>query len=296
MKAALITPAYNRDGQSLALACEQLDRFCPSDIEHILVASRRNRSQFRHLESDRRRLLFVEDVIGHVWRTPIHYRRRELYFYKIYRPVDGWIMQQIVKLAAPDFCQAELFVYLDSDVFLIRPFSVADFVAGEKVRLLRKPPVDKSDHRGWNRLTERLLQLPASAMPLADYVGSFVSWRRDICLALRDRLERQWRRSWLDVLTRQKRLSEYTLYGIYVDRILAGAPDKHFATDRELCLSSWDLGGEDLVAEFRRALKPHHLAINIQSNLRLPFAQVRDTLAAVTSNVPAADWAASAPY
>jgi hypothetical protein len=286
MKTALITPAYSRDAPLLDLACEQLDRFGPSDVEHLIVASRRNLSQFRHLESPRRKLLLVEDAIGPFWRTPINYRRRELYFYKGYRPVDGWILQQIVKLAAPDYCRAELFVYLDSDVFLIRPFSVTDFITQGKARLLRKPPADTQDQRDWNRLTERLLQLPASATPLADYVGSFVSWRRDICLALRERLEQQWRRPWLDILTSQKQFSEYMLYGAYVDRLLAGATDKHFATDRELCLSSWDLRGDDLAAEFRRALKPRHLAINIQSNLRLPFARVRETLAAVASNLP----------
>jgi hypothetical protein len=199
-------------------------------------------------------------------------------------------MQQIVKLAAPDYSQADLFVYLDADVFLIRPFRQSHFVEKGRVRLLRKPPVDTRDHRDWTRTTELLFDLPPLPSPAADYIGSFVSWRRDICIALRERLEAQWRRPWLETMARQKRFSEYMLYGTYVDRLLSGCPEKHFATDRELCLSSWDLRHDtDLAAEFRRAILPHHVAINIQSNLRLPFAVMRQTLSHVLSALPDAE-------
>ena len=281
MKTALITPAYHRDAGLLDMACAQVDRFCPG-LDHIIVASRQKRHIFAHLESGNRRIVQIEDVIRPLtWRAPVHYRKRELYFTRAVRPVDGWVMQQIVKLAAPDFTDAELLLNLDSDVFFVRPFKPGDFVEEGRVRLLRKPPSLAGFQRDWHQRAQTLFGLPPGTQP--DYVGSLIAWRRDVCLDLRDRLASQGGKPWLDVLTREKNFSEYTLYGTFVERVLGGAPDRQFVSDRELCLNSWDWRQEgNLAAACVSALRPHHVAINLQSNLRLPLEQTREILAAVT--------------
>ena len=287
MKTSLITPAYHRDAQLLDLACAQVDRFCPG-IEHIIVASRQKRRDFAHLQSTNRKIILIEDVIApFTWRAPVNYRKRELYFYKGFRPVDGWVMQQLVKLAAPDFTDAALLLNLDSDVFFVRPFRLGDFVEGGRVRLLRKTPSLAAFQRDWHRVARTLFGLPAEGLE-PDYVGSLIAWRRDVCLALRSRLAEQGGKSWLDVMTAEKNFSEYTLYGTFVEQALGGAPDRHFISDREVCLNSWDWRQEgDLAEACMAALKPHHAAINIQSNLRLPFEQCRDIVTAVTRRTEA---------
>ena len=118
MKSAMMIAGLRRDGGLLdGGSLPPPDIFCPG-TEHIIVASRQTRRQFRHLESEKRKILCIEDVIAPLtWRAPVNYRKRELYFYKGLRPVDGWVMQQLVKLAAPDFTRAELLLNLDSDVF-----------------------------------------------------------------------------------------------------------------------------------------------------------------------------------
>ena len=278
MTPCLITPAYIRDAPLLDLACAQLDRFCPG-VEHIIVASRQTARMFRHLESGTRKIIRIEDVIRpFTWRAPVNYRKRELYFYKGVRPVDGWVMQQLIKLAAPDFTDADLLLNLDSDVFFIRPFAPGDFVDEGRVRLLRKPASLAGFQRVWHMRARALFGLPPhGAEP--DYVGSLIAWRRDVVLELRQRLGA----SWLDVMTREKTFSEYTLYGTFVEKMLGGAPDRQFVSNVEVCLNSWDwLQEGDLISACRAALKPHHAAINLQSNLRLPFEQTRAIVDAVT--------------
>ena len=89
-------------------------------------------------------------------------------------------------------------------------------------------------------------------------------------------------------MTWEKNFSEYTLYGTFVEGVLGGAPERQFISDRELCLNSWDWRQEgDLAAACAAALKPHHVMINLQSNLRLPFEQISEIVAAVTRRTEA---------
>ena len=288
MTPCLITPAYHRDAPLLDLACAQVDRFCPA-VEHIIVASRQKRRDFAHLQSRSRKLILIEDVIGSfTWRAPVNYRKRELYFTKGFRPVDGWVMQQFVKLAAPDFTAADLLLNLDSDVFFVRPFREQDFVEEGRVRLLRKTPSLAGFQRVWHGRARALFGLPGVDGLEPDYVGSLIAWRRDVLLELRQRLEARGSASWLDVMTREKNFSEYTLYGSFVEGLLGGAPERHFVSDLEVCLNSWDWRQEgDLVEACMAALKSHHAAINLQSNLRLPFEQTRAIVEAVTHRTEA---------
>lgn len=292
MKLAIVTPAYAGERQILEISCAHLDRFCDSRTEHIVIVSRHEKKLFKHIENRSRRILIKEDIIEEfVWRLPFLVRRdglsREVFFVNGIRPLSGWFFQQIVKLAAPDMTDADVIIYLDSDVFLIKQFSPSDFIRDGKVRLFRKPgDAASTTHLQWHKAAGRLLGLPESRYFGADYIGHFVSWRRDVCLELRDRLENIWERPWTSVVFRERNLSEYILYGIFVDQVLGGDSGRHYSSDEELCLSSWKFDAEsDLVPQFLKALGPRHLAVNLQSNLGLPIEQYRTFLASVIEGV-----------
>ena len=144
-------------------------------------------------ESGTGRFCWIEDVVGpFTWRARVNYRKRELYFTKGFRPVDGWVMQQLVKLAAPDFTGAELLLNLDSDVFFVRPFREQDFGDEGRVRLLRKTPSLADFQRVWHTRARALFGLPPLDDGLQpDYVGSLIAWRRDVVLELRQQSWRQ---------------------------------------------------------------------------------------------------------
>lgn len=289
MKMALITPAYGPDRPLLELACAQVDRFCPG-IEHVIVVGRKEAAIFRHLQSANRKILFKEDVLpGLFGRTYLRFRRREAFLHGAFRPVGGWIVQQIVKLTAPQLTDADVFLFLDSDVFLIRPFPFAKFVSDGRVRLLRRAGgAVTDDQKDWHRSAARLLGIADEETGAADYVGPLISWRRDICLQLQKRLEEKWHGPMAQTLMREQRLSEYTLFGLFADQLLPKPDEKHLRTGEELCLSTWSFDREgDMAASLCQALRPQHCAVNLQSNLRWPFERYARTLAAVTAHVGA---------
>jgi hypothetical protein len=273
MKLALITPTYAKDQQLLDISCAHVDRYSDSNVHHFIIPSRSERNIFRHLSGRNRTIIYKEEIFDlSVQRVPFYIKGKEFFLFDNFFPVRGWIMQQILKFCAPDLTEADILVHLDSDVFPIRRFSAANFVLDGRVRLIKKPGLaDIEPHRKWHRSAGRLFGLAEKSYYGADYIGHFVSWRRDTCLELRKFLEDKWGKPWPRLLSREAQISEYILYGIYVDQVLGGDPRRHYMDDVELCLSSWYFDStKDLVSELLGALRDDHLAVNIQSNLHLP--------------------------
>ena len=77
------------------------------------------------------------------------------------RPVRGWLVQQLIKLAVAEVMTQDVLVHADSDVVLLRPF-LADSVADDagRVRLYRLPgAIDERlpNHIRWHRSAEKLV-------------------------------------------------------------------------------------------------------------------------------------------
>ena len=76
-------------------------------------------------------------------------------------PFEAGSCNQLVKLAVAEQLSADLLVYADSDVVLLRPFSVSSLVdADGRVRLYaREDYIDAGlpDHVRWHRSAEKLL-------------------------------------------------------------------------------------------------------------------------------------------
>jgi hypothetical protein len=203
-------------------------------------------------------------------------RGQQLWLSEWRRFVRGWIMQQAIKISAPDITDADVFLYLDTDVFLIRPFNVGTVVKDGRVRLLVSPGMgDLETHRPWHRTASKLLGLPTRDYFGADFIGHAVTWRRDVCLEMRERISSVADAHWFSMITRQRQLSEYILYGIFVQEVLGSGDLRHAPTSEELCLSSWDYSNARHLAE---RLEPQHVAVNLQSNLHLPMPEVRKLL------------------
>jgi hypothetical protein len=288
MKIALITPTYARDRHLLDISCAHVDRYCEGNIEHVIIPSRAERDIFKHLSGLRRRIIYKEDIFDQfVRRLPFPIRGKEIFFFDYVFPVRGWIIQQLLKFCAPDVTDADVFVFLDSDVFPIRRFSAANFVLDGRVRLLKKPGfADIQPHRKWHRSAGRLFGLPEKSYYGADYIGHFVSWRRDTCVELRKFLEEKWGTRWPRLLSREANISEYILYGIFVDQVLSGDPCRHYMAKGELCLSSWYFdSNKDLTSQLIEALLDDHLAVNLQSNLNLPIETYAKFLTSITQRI-----------
>lgn len=155
------------------------------------------------------------------------------------RPIRGWLLQQLVKLAVARSLSVDVIVHADSDVVFLRPFSTDLVVDGDgRVRLFERPGyVDEAlpTHIRWHRSAEKLLEVGPAEMPMADYISTLVPWKRQNAVALLDHVEKTTGRHWIRALAAAWDVSEYVLYGRFVRDVL-GARGGQFVSSSPLCL------------------------------------------------------------
>jgi len=239
-----VTVSYGPDRDRCALLNRSLTRLAPS-VEHIIVVDRGDRRHFEGLQSAQTTLVSTEDVLP-LWLRRVNTRRlgvrSNAWVQTFGRPVRGWLMQQLVKLAVIEQLTTEVVVHADSDVVLLKPFtarSVSDHTG--RVRLYKRADaIDENlpSHVLWHRAAEKLLGLPPASLPIADHVTSLVPWKRENALALLEHVAFVSGRHWLRAIAAQWDVSEYTLYGRFVTEILGEAAGQ-LETSSSLCRDYW---------------------------------------------------------
>jgi hypothetical protein len=195
-------------------------------------------------------------------------------------PVRGWIMQQIVKLAAAAEADADVVLLADSDVQFVRPFTPDTFIRDGAVRFYRKPgAVDAgmARHVGWHHTARTLLGLPAAQPPFTDHIATIVACDPALVRALLDRVRSATGRPWSDVIGSQLHFSEYILFGVFVDEVLGGSS---FASGDSRCHSYWDEVPLDAagLAAFLAGVGPDDVAVMVSAKSRTPLAVRRQAM------------------
>ena len=238
--AAFVTPSYRVDRDRCALLSRSLEACAPS-VEHWIIVDRGDLELFRPLENTRTTVLAKEEVLP-VWVRRVDTLRiglrSNVWIQARGVPMRGWLLQQLIKLAVSKELSVDVVVHADSDVVLLRPFSVSSVVDGSgRVRLFARPDeVDAGlpDHVRWHRSAEKLLGLEPAHLPMPGFISSLVSWKRASALALLERIEATTGRQWLRALAAAWDVSEYTLYGRFAQDVL-GVSDSHFVSSSPLC-------------------------------------------------------------
>jgi hypothetical protein len=267
---AFVTVSYGPDRDRCALLTRSLEEFAPSG-EHLIVVDRADLELFQSLENGRATLVATEDVLP-LWLRRLDIRRiglrSNLWIQSRGKPVRGWLVQQLVKLALAEELTADVLVHADSDVVLVRPFrasSVADHA--ERVRLVAQPDaIDESmpNHVAWHRSAEKLLGIGRAGLPLPDFITSLVPWKRENAVAMLEHVERNTGRHWLRALAGAWNVSEYTLYGRFVRDVL-GEEAGQYVTSSSLCHDYWThapLSAQELEA-FLDGIGPEEVAVSI---------------------------------
>ena len=290
MRAAIITPTYRNDLAIVRGLCASVDAFVGADVHHYLVVPRGQYRLFADLISARRTVMVIEDVLPHgFFKLPLPARLpftdrclREWWVVPGKRRVSGWIIQQIVKLSADRICDADIFVFIDSDVRLLRPLDAALFRHGDAVRFVHKPGLgaDQPAQAAWSRVVGRLLGIAPQDYYGADYVGNIISWRRDTVLRLQARIAGSTGLPWQIAVGREALFSEYMAYGVFIDHVETDETG-HARTSESLTLNSWNYAlsraGEE--ARFLADWQPHHIGVLLQSTERLSLG-VRERIIA----------------
>jgi hypothetical protein len=269
-----------------------MDALAEGPWRHYVLVADHDLAQFKSLEGPRRSVI-PDSALLPSWmkavRRPFDSQGRHIWIStdirRQIRPLSGWHVQQLRKLAAAaNAVDEDVVVMADSDSVFVRPFGRAQFMQGDAVRLYRKPQaiLDKGTapckHMAWVRHAAQAVGLPAPTFPADDYINNLVSWRRDRVRELLRRIEDVGGQEFALTLGRAATLSEYQLYGAFVAGV-AGAGG-HFASADALSHTYWSgeaLDGRRLDA-FMADMKPHQVALCVQSFTGTPLEPLRNLL------------------
>ena len=272
----IITCSYGPDLERARHLCASVDKYVDPSIRHTLIVPAKDRDQFRPLENRRRDVQVVQDVVpGNFRALP---PGRQAWVHKWGLPIRGWIMQQITKLSANRATDAELIMFADSDLRFVRPLQMEDVYRDGRLRLHRIPGAKaEGRHLKWHQRTRELLGLPAASGSDAylgsDYVGQLITWRRDHLEGLQRQIQVVTEEPWYKPVARSLHMSEYILYGSYVEHIAGAAGQDHFYTSRDLCHCCWFQEDAERLSAGTQGVDASALAVLVQSNLGLAPAQ-----------------------
>lgn len=284
---AVITPTYEPDFELFKDLHRSLREFTAPSVVHYAITPRRDIELFSSLRSDRLVVWPEEDLLPRRL-VALPRTNARINVHRPFPPVRGWVLQQLIKLAAAGRLEADAVLLVDSDVSFVGTLEPEQFVRNGITRLYREPAGVTRNlprHIKWHEAARRLLGLPEAEPPLPDYVTSFNVWDPKIVRELHGRLEDTTGRPWSDAVGAQLHFSEWTLYGIFVDEVL-GAPANSFSADTSLCHSYWD-PSPLLPADadrFVRSIGPADVAIMISAKSRTPINVRREALAGLVHN------------
>src|SRR5450759_711944 len=269
---AIVTPTYAPDLPLFAELHQSVLKHTSESTVHHVVVSPRDLALFRQFAGPRCRVLTIQDLLPSTFialpgRPLWVHRRRPL------PPVRGWVMQQVLKVAATAALDVDAALVVDSDVVLVRdvdPARLRDENGCSFYRLDGAVDVGMERHVLWHKVARRLLGVAPADPPLPDYVTPFNVWDPEIVRAMQRRVEEVTGRSWVQVMATQLHVSEFILYGVFVDAVLKGGCRAR--RDSLGCREYWDDGPLDEAGgrSFAARFGPDHLAVMVSAKSTTP--------------------------
>jgi hypothetical protein len=282
----LITPTYRPDLERCALLCESVDRHVTSFARHYLVVADDDVALFAKFKSERRLVLPVSQFLPR-WLKPIPAfieRNRRRYWWSFRSaPVNGWLVQQLAKIAVASTMPEAHACMLDSDVAFFRPFDALSQLGNSNLTPLyfrpREVAASAPLHAAWVHSSHRLLGLDPPDFSADDFIGHVIYWDQPSARAMTARIEAVTGLEWAEALCRARSISEYMLYGYFV-RHDADAMRRHRLTMETPCLSYWEAEplGEAAIERMLRGAGGNRAAFSAQSISGTPVSRIRAVL------------------
>jgi hypothetical protein len=271
----IITPSYAPDFERCQLLSWSIQNFISPPTTHYIIVDAQDLPLFRKLKSPNTEIIAVESILPWwIQRLPI-IKNGWLSLKTVF--IRNWLLQQIVKLAVAQHINKDIFVFVDSDVTFIRPFNLNRFVREDQTRLFRVPNqynrefVDKYPvFEKWGQTAGKLLGLPQISLPTSGYVGNIITWRRDNLLKLYEHIEKISGREWIQTICSSLNLSEYILYGTFVEQVLQDKSGHYYDSER-ICHEYWSNKSmsDQLLQKFFAETLPEDKAVMISAKARI---------------------------
>jgi hypothetical protein len=272
---AVITPCFRGDADVFADLHRSVLEFTPPGTVHHVYVPFRDRGRFAEYEGPRCRIWDRSELL------PPRYLRAPLtdLYVNIRRPwppLRGWVMQQTTKIAAAGQSDADIVLLIDSDVVLVRPVDPRRFIMDGQVCLYRVDggvTAGMKRHVIWHRVARELLGIPqAPPPPLPDYVGAVAFWAPATVRAMQEQIRGITEQDWLDAFNSQPHISEFILYGVFVDEMPPADPHR-VPIVIDLCHEYYKRTPMNLEAAiaFAEQIQPEAIAMMISSHSQTPM-------------------------
>jgi hypothetical protein len=273
---AIITPSFRTDFEQCRLLVESVGAHVAPHVKHYLIVDRRDGKLFAPLRGSRTEIVYVEDVVPWWIRRAPFARRWWLSFKTL--PIRNWMLQQIVKLSVAKVVPADVLVFVDSDVFFIRPYDPLTGRKDGQLPLYREygEQVISDFNTRWHNVGAGLFGLPKQREALTSYVSNIILWRTPNVHLMHDHIERVTGRSWIAALSRLQVMSEYVLYGMFCEQILKERSGHYFDPNiNSLCYWKTDRLDVAGLQNLQRDLRPEHVAVMVSAKSRTPIGKIR---------------------
>lgn len=282
-RATLFTPAHARDLERFLLQRESIER-CGVAIPHVVVVDHEDLPRFRDLPFQRNlTLVSTRDVLSQASearRRGYRLRRRQWEWWRCRRfgkPVHGWGIQQIIKLAAPRAVTSEGIVCMDSDTFFVRNVDGSEFFAADgKLHLYETTQDVDVEMAEWVGRAMRFLGVSPTGQVIRRYTHSPVPMHREVLADLHKHIERVHKYDSEAAILRSEMVMEYSTYGVFarhVDGLTRTSP----VEPRLSCYFWWPDEVARLEVDFAEKVRSLGAAIvGVQSNTGCSVGRIRE--------------------
>jgi len=270
---ALVTPSFLPDLDRCDLLAEGVAQFASAEYRHVVIVPRVDLAVFHERLRRHGAMVIPEEDLLPSWLVHLPFSRKWQVTPRGW-PVRGWIRQQVVKIAFGCLATADALLFADSDTCFVRPFDASLILRpGGRVKLLADGEGNTPLHRPWYRRAARLLGIPVRDYYGHGFIGNLVPWVPEHVRGLTHRIEEITGKEWKGVLLHQKTISEYVLYGLYVEQVLGIPASHHVADASRPVIEYWSQAGlsDESLLRFVNTLGREHLAIHIQSKTPYSF-------------------------
>jgi Family of unknown function (DUF6492) len=284
---ALLTPSHSKDIERFALLCESIDACLTGYTRHHVIVNDDDMPLFAKYQTEKRVVVPVSRYLPKwLWAMPkaLVPSKRRVWVSLLSKPVHGWHVQQIAKIAGVLAAPEQRVCIIDSDNFFFRKFDIGRYAGAERSPLYVDRGAIRADspfHALWLRNCDAMLGLPETKFPADDFVGNVLVWDKATVRAMTEQIRSATGKSWQLAMCRKRPFSEYLLYG----RFVASSPAHlaaHQIVQHSLALAHWDENRLDQssIAAMLQDASPDQVALCIQSYSGTSIRDIRGVLSA----------------
>ena len=269
---AVLTPSFRGDARLFADLHRSVMLNTDESVVHHVVVPPCDARLFRRFEGPRCRVWTHRELLPRYFVSVPYASGLALNLRRPLPPVRGCVVQQVMKLAAAARLDARAVLVVDSDAVLVRPASLDELTHDAGLwHYCKDHGVTEGMRRHvvWHGVARRILGLPDAALPpLPDYVSPISVWDPSVVRSMLERISDATGRPWIDVVASQLHVSEFVVYGVFVDEVLG----RDAGRDRDLCHNYYARSPlrPAEAAAFAERMPSQALGVMISSHSRTP--------------------------